>query len=58
MGQIRNKYRTYGHPLKEAYDLPLESMNNDLNFTVKCAMERDDTVPGNRRQRVVGGEAQ
>ena len=55
MGQIRHKYRTYGHAMKNAYDLPLEAMNNDLNFTVKCAMERDDTVFGNRRQRVMGG---
>ena len=41
--------------MKNAYDLPLEAMNNDLNFTAKCATGRDDTVSGNRRQRVMGG---
>ena len=49
------QHHTYGHVNKNAYNIPLEILSNDMNMTVKCAMERDDTVPGNRWHRVMGG---
>jgi hypothetical protein len=51
--QIRHKYRTYGHPINNAFDIPLEEIHSDINNLVACVMNRSDD--GIRRRQVVGG---
>ena len=49
------QYLTYGHAKARAKNGPLGAIDKELNFTVNCAMERDDTGPENKWQRIVGG---
>lgn len=51
---IRFKYRTYGHPVKNAYSLQLEDLHKDLGLVVHCVRnERDPT--DSKYKRVRGG---
>jgi hypothetical protein len=36
-GQIKFKYRTYGHPHKNAMDVPIWKLSEELKFAVECA---------------------
>ena len=37
MGQVKFKYRTYGHPHKNAMDVPVWELSEELKFAVDCA---------------------
>jgi hypothetical protein len=39
---LRQKYFTYGHPIKYAFKKPLEELNKDLKSVVNCALGRPD----------------
>lgn len=51
---VRFKYRTYGHPYKNAYDIPLEDIHEDLDFMVRCAWNKPDPK-ASKYKRVRGG---
>jgi hypothetical protein len=54
--EIRYKYKTYGHAVKNAFDIPLEEIQPDIALAVNCVMNRSDD--GNAARRVVGGLSQ
>jgi hypothetical protein len=63
--EIRHKYKTYGHAVKNAFDIPLGKIHPDIALAVNCVMNRSDygadrmrQVVGNLQHRVVGGLSQ
>jgi hypothetical protein len=53
---IRNKHLTYGHPVPDALDIPLEELNGNIMIGVSCLKNRSD-VPGSRKSDPGGFEA-
>ena len=41
--QLRNKYMTYGHPVKEAENMSISEMHPDLDVMVDCVLGRSAT---------------
>jgi hypothetical protein len=41
--QLRKKYMTYGHPVKEAQNMSISEMHPDLDVMVDCVMGRSVT---------------
>jgi hypothetical protein len=51
---LRNKYKTYGHPVRGALEMPLGELHpNDVGFMVDCLMNRSED--GNKHRRARGG---
>jgi len=51
---IKFKYRTYGHPVLEAYQQKLENIHEDLALMAYCARDEPDP-PETNWKRVIGG---
>ena len=50
---LRNKYKTYGHPLENAFEAPLGALKvGDLNVVLKCVLDRDNDFMPHPLQRL------
>ena len=59
---IRNKYRTYSHPFKDAHTVDFGGLHRDTMMAYNCALDRPDNKTLKVRhqkalQRVIGGLA-
>jgi len=41
--ELRHKYKTYGHPISKAFQMPLGELQEDIDMAVKCVMNRTTT---------------
>ena len=60
--EIRNKYRTYGHPTKDAHTVDFGGLHRDTMMAYNCALDRPDNNTLKVRHqkallRVLGGLA-
>ena len=42
---LRNKYKTYMHPVKEAMEMAMSDIHDDLKTMIQCAFNQESTTP-------------
>ena len=52
---IRKKYKTYGHPVKDALEKPLGGIHEDLQSMINCGLNRTEEDSSSRYPLVKGG---
>ena len=53
ISDMRTKYKTYGHPVKDIERKTVGEISSDIDLMADCVMRRSET--GNKRRRVDGG---
>mmetsp|Transcript_10235 Transcript_10235/g.22765 ORF Transcript_10235/g.22765 Transcript_10235/m.22765 type:complete len:441 (-) Transcript_10235:228-1550(-) len=52
---MRNKYKTYGHPVKQAEEIPLGDIHDDLKSMIHCGLNRTAADSKSQSALVEGG---